>query len=61
MRAKFATVAAEEGGDYAAQLVAHVDGERAVDRPHHRRAARPQRPYWRPSAAFDYRALLIGA
>lgn len=31
MRAKFATVAAEEGGDYAAQLVAHVGGEWAVD------------------------------
>jgi CubicO group peptidase (beta-lactamase class C family) len=31
VRAEFAAVAAGEGGDYAAQLVAHVDGERVVD------------------------------
>src|SRR5437763_17040090 len=31
VRDEFAGVAAEEGGDYAAQLVAHVDGERVVD------------------------------
>ncbi|MBE8520366.1 beta-lactamase family protein [Amycolatopsis sp. H6(2020)] len=31
VREEFAAVAAEEGGDYAAQLVAHVDGERVVD------------------------------
>ncbi|MFI0820720.1 serine hydrolase domain-containing protein [Streptomyces sp. NPDC021098] len=28
---EFAAVAADEGGDYAAQLVAYVDGERVVD------------------------------
>jgi CubicO group peptidase (beta-lactamase class C family) len=31
VRAEFAAVAAAEGGDYAAQLVAHVGGERVVD------------------------------
>lgn len=31
VRAEFAAVAAAEGGDYAAQLVAHLDGERVVD------------------------------
>ncbi|MGW4519510.1 serine hydrolase domain-containing protein [Amycolatopsis sp. NPDC004378] len=31
VREEFAAVAAAEGGDYAAQLVAHVDGERVVD------------------------------
>jgi CubicO group peptidase (beta-lactamase class C family) len=31
VREEFAAVAAEEGGDYAAQLVACVDGERVVD------------------------------
>ncbi|SFW68930.1 serine hydrolase domain-containing protein [Amycolatopsis australiensis] len=31
VREEFAAVAADEGGDYAAQLVAHVDGERVVD------------------------------
>ncbi|MGW5718165.1 serine hydrolase domain-containing protein [Amycolatopsis sp. NPDC003865] len=31
VREEFAAVAAGEGGDYAAQLVAHVDGERVVD------------------------------
>lgn len=31
VREEFAAVATGEGGDYAAQLVAHVDGERVVD------------------------------
>jgi CubicO group peptidase (beta-lactamase class C family) len=31
VREEFAAVAIDEGGDYAAQLVAHVDGERVVD------------------------------
>ncbi|MEQ0561986.1 serine hydrolase domain-containing protein [Amycolatopsis sp. NEAU-NG30] len=31
VREEFAAVAAAEGGDYAAQLVAHVGGERVVD------------------------------
>src|SRR5437763_10290620 len=31
VRDEFAGVAAEEGGDYAAQLVAYLDGERVVD------------------------------
>jgi CubicO group peptidase (beta-lactamase class C family) len=31
VRAEFAAVAADEGGDYAAQLAAYVDGERVVD------------------------------
>src|SRR3981081_1835317 len=31
VRAEFAAVAADEGGEYAAQLAAHVDGERVVD------------------------------
>src|SRR3954462_6838012 len=31
VREEFAAVSTGEGGDYAAQLVAHVDGERVVD------------------------------